>query len=195
MVYKYEKRIANQKNIDNFYSKDNFVGYILPNGDVYQTLVHNVSNIDTVLTMYLDLLERSFNKKEEILNVNTSDPILKIVINYLKNIYYDEVIALKKFIRANNLFIRDLIVQLFGCHLVTRLNKTIITSKIDHSPFFNYLLNDFHITTIDKIVYDDEKKEYVFHHGIERNEYLYDEINGIKNNIRDNEVELFYKGK
>ncbi len=195
MVYKYEEKIVNRNNIDNFYNKNSFVGYILPNGEIYQCKEHNISNIDTVLRMDLDLLIKNYNDKDKILDNDSNDILMKIIVSYLNKLSQEQIVALNNFINKNNLFVSDLIVQLFGCHLVTRLNKLIITSEIDHSLFFDYLLNDFKINTIDKMIYDKDNKEYKFIHGIDRNEYLYDEIDKIKKGINNDEVELFYRGK
>ena len=193
MVYKFDDRIVNNGNVNSFFDKKKFVGYILPDGEIYHCINHNVSNVGTVLDMDIELLKSNFADKDKILTNNTSDKLMQLVINYLYRASYDEIVALSKFIKENSLGISDLIVQLFGCHLVTRLNKTILTSETNHSPFFNYLLNDFSVCTIDKIMYDNEKKEYVFIHGVDRNEYLYDEIERIKKSVNTEEIELFYK--
>ena len=195
MMYEYDKRIVNQNGVDNFYSKTNFIEYILPNGEIYQCMEHNISNIETVLKMDLDLLMKNYEDKEKILNNESDDKIMEIIINYLNKIPYEQIVALRDFINKNNLFVSDLIVQLFGCHLVTRLNKLILTSEIKHDLFFNYLLNDFKINTIDKIVYDKEMKTYKFMHGFDRNEYLYDEIDKIKKSVNNDEIDLFYKSR
>lgn len=195
MVYKYEKEIVNTKNIDHFYDKNNFVGYILPNGDIYQCIEHNVSNVDTVLRMYLQILKDHYGDKEVLLKKDTTDKLLKLVINYLKNATYFEIVALSKFINEHNLFVSDVIVQLLGCHLVTRLDKTIVTSEINHKCFFNYLLNNFTVRTIDKMVYDPDLHEYKYVTGLDRNEYLYDEVEKIKKEVKEEERELFYRTK
>lgn len=195
MVYKYEKEIVNTKNIDHFYDKNNFVGYILPNGDIYQCIEHNVSNVDTVLRMYLQILKDHYGDKEVLLKKDTTDKLLKLVINYLKNATYFEIVALSKFINEHNLFVSDVIVQLLGCHLVTRLDKTIVTSEINHKCFFNYLLNNFTVRTIDKMVYDPDLHEYKYVTGLDRNEYLYDEVEKLKKEVKEEERELFYRTK
>ena len=195
MIYQFEEKIVNQNGINHFYDKNNFVGYILPNGNVYSCKMHNVSNVDTVLSMYLDLLVNHFDAKDDLLDINSSDELLKLVINYLKKASHEELIALKEFIRNNNVFISDLLVELFGCHLVTRLDRTILTSEENHELFYNYLLNDFKIVNIDKIFYDNETKEYKYISCILRNDYLYDEINSIKKSVNNGSIELFYKGR
>lgn len=195
MVYKYEKEIVNTKSIDHFYDKNNFVGYILPDGSIYQCVEHNVSNVDTVLRMYLQILKDHYGDKEELLKKGTTDKLLKLVINYLKNATYFEIMALSKFISEHNLFVSDVIVQLLGCHLVTRLDKTIVTSEVNHKCFFNYLLNDFTIRTVDKMVYDPDLHAYKFVAGLDRNEYLYDEVEKLKKEVKEEERELFYRTK
>ena len=194
MVYKFDKRVVNYSKVDHFYDKNNFVGYILPNGEIYPCKNHNVSNVKTVLEMSIELLKRNFNDKKSIIDNSSHDKLLNIVINYLNKATYDEILALSKFM-DKNLYISDIIVQLFGCHLITRLNKTIITSEINHDCFFDYLLNDYKIFTIDKIIYDKDKKEYRFVSGKDRNDYLHDEVNEIKKSVKNEELDLFYKGR
>ena len=171
------------------------MGYILPNGDIYQCIEHNVSNVDTVLRMYLQILKDHYGDKEVLLKKDTTDKLLKLVINYLKNATYFEIVALSKFINEHNLFVSDVIVQLLGCHLVTRLDKTIVTSEINHKCFFNYLLNNFTVRTIDKMVYDSDLHEYKYVTGLDRNEYLYDEVEKLKKEVKEEERELFYRTK
>ena len=43
------------------------------------------------------------------------------------------------------------------------------------------------------LVYDEETKRFKGVHPVLRNDYLYDEINQIKNDAKENEIELFYK--
>lgn len=89
--------------------------------------------------------------------------------------------------------ISDLLVSLFGCHLVTRLNKTILTSFHNHQRFYNYLLNGFHINTVDKIIYDEEKKAFIFQNSLHNNIELYQEIDKIREESLSSEIELFHK--
>ena len=113
----------------------------------------------------------------------------------LKNMSHEMIHALKDYIEKNKLFLSDVLVSFFGCHLVTRLHKEILTSESNHACFFNYLLNDFKITTVGKLIYDEEKKEFKYVVATERNDSLYDEIKQIKEEVKANEINLFYKGR
>ena len=193
MIYNFEKEIINRNDVHHFYDEKNFVGYILPDGSIYKCKNHNVSNADTALNMFLMILKDHYDDKDKLLSIETNDKLLKIIVNYLRKLSHEEINALIKFIDQNNLLISDLIVSLFGCHLVTRLDRTILTSESNHECFFNYLLNDFKIHTIDKILYDFETLEYKFVKPLDRNEYLYDEINIIKQNTNNKDISLFYR--
>lgn len=193
MVYEYIEEIVNRSN--NFCDEKNFVGYILPDGNIYACKNHNVSNVDTFLKMYLSLLDKDYDKKNELLNIETSNKLAMVVLKRLKNMSHDEIHALLEFTKDNVFSISDLLVGLFGCHLVTRLKKEILTSEANHYCFYNYLLHDFHIVTIDKIVYNSKKKKYDCIKENERNDYLYDEIKEIKNGVKENEISLFHKTK
>lgn len=193
MIYNFEKEIVNKKDVMHFYDKNNFVGYILPDGSIYKCKNHNVSNVDTVLTMFLMILKDNYADKEKILSIETSDKLLQIIIRFLKKASNEKIVALLQFIKDNNLVVSDLIVSLFGCHLITRLDRTILTSETNHTLFFNYLLNDFTIHTIDKIIYDSVKKEYKYFKQNDRNDYLYDEVKYIKESVCNDDIALFYK--
>ena len=191
MIYEYNPKIVNRS--DDFFDKRNFVGYILPDGKVFECVEHNVSNVCSFLKLYIDLLNSNYENKKEILNVETDNELAKIVLNKLNKMSYDEIHALLEFINNNAIILSDLFVSYFGCHLVTRMKKEIITSELNHECFYNYLLHNFKIMTIPKIMYDEEKKEYHFIEGQSRNEYLYDEIKRIQNEVKENEIELFHK--
>ena len=193
MIYEYDKKIVNRS--DTFFDKKNFVGYILPDGSIYQCIEHNIPNIETFLKMYLTLLDSDYEKKEEILNVFTTDKLGQLVINYLKRMSHNEIHALLKFIDESNIIISDLLVNYFGCHLVTRLKKEIITSEVNHQCFYNFLLHDFKIKTIDKIAYNDEKKEFCYIKAMPRNAQLYDEIDNLKKEISEENINLFHKSR
>ena len=193
MVYEYNEEIENRSN--NFADKKNFVGYILPDGTIYACKNHNVSNVDTFLKMYLVLLDKDYDKRNELLNIETSDKLAMVVLNRIKKMSYDEIHAFLEITKHNGFSISDLLVQFFGCHLVTRLKKEILTSETNHYCFYNYLLHNFQIVTIDKIIYNEEKKSYDFIKGNTRNDYLYDEIKEIKNVIKEDEISLFHKNR
>ena len=193
MAYKYEKGIINYNHVEEFSKYDNFVGFILPDGSIYKCKNHNVSNIDTVVHMYLDVLQRHFDDKDKILDTDTTDKILKMIIYYFKKASLEQIKALSNFIEKENLFISDLLVQFFGCHSISRINGMIYTSETNHEIFYNYLLNGVKVFTVDKIVYDEEKKEYRYLKAKDRNDYIYDEINRLKKDVNNDEIELFYK--
>ncbi len=195
MVYNFEEKVVNKNDVNHFYDKNNFVGYILPDGSIYKCQNHNVSNVDTVLNMYLMLFKDHYSDKDKLLRIETDDKLLKLIVNYLKRASYDEIMALSRFIEENKLLISDLIVSLFGCHLVTRLNRTILTSECNHECFYNYLLNDFTIYNIDKMYYDSKNKVFKYAVSTNRNDYLYDEIENIKRNVDKKDIDLFYKIK
>ena len=102
MVYEYNPRIVNQKKIENFYDKSNFVGYILPNGEIFECKEHNVSNAITFLRMYLDILDTDYHKKDEILDSETNNRLLKILQYKLKKMSHDEIHALRVFIHNSS---------------------------------------------------------------------------------------------
>ena len=192
MVYEFNKDVINLGGVNNFSNKYCFVGYILPNGDICRCEKHNVEDVSTILKLFLQLLRDYYDNRDKFLSNDTNSKLIRIVLDYLRRMTYDQVLALSDFLNSNKRDISDILVQLFGCHLVTRLDKKILTSENDHEVFYNYLLNDFNIETIDKIVYNNEKKEYCFVSQKDRNGYLYDEIKAIRNDSQD-DIELFYK--
>ena len=191
MIYEYYEEIANRSN--NFFDCNNFVGCILPNGKIYACKNHNVSNVATFLKMYLFLLDHEYENKDKILNEETNDELGLLVLNHLKRMSHDEVHAFLKLVNNNTFSISDLLVEYFGCHLVTRLKKEILTSEVNHQCFYNYLLHDFKIVTISKLVYDPKSKDYQTVKSNERNEYLYDDIKKIKNEVDEHDISLFHK--
>ncbi len=195
MIYEYNKKIVNNDSVVDFYKNKKFIGYILPDGSVFECMEHNISNVETSVKMYLELIDNNYSDKDELLNVDTNNKILQLIIKYLKTMSHEKIHALLEYIKKENLLLSDLLVSYFGCHLITRLKKEIITSETNHQCFYNYLLNDFKITTIDRIVYDENEKSFKRIGFINRNDYLYDEIKKIKNEVSENEIDLFYKTK
>lgn len=191
MIYNYDEGIVNRSN--EFFDDKNFVGYILPDGSIYKCKDHNVINIETFLQMYLNILDYEYEKRDELFSVDTKDKLGKVVFNKLRQMSHDEIHALKEFIDGNNIILSDLLVNFFGCHLITRLKKEIVTSEINHQCFYNYLLHDFKIKTIDKIMYNEENKTYQYVKANPRNDYLYDEIDKLKKEVNEEEIELFHK--
>ena len=101
--------------------------------------------------------------------------------------------ALNSFIEQNNLEVSDLLVGLFGCHEITRGNKTILTALSNHEVFYNYLLNGFTVNTVNKIVYDEKNNTFIFKNSLNRNIETYNEIDNIKKDIFPGEEKLFHK--
>lgn len=195
MVYEYNSKIVNRNKVDDFFSNRSFVGYILPDGTIFACQDHNVSDANTFLWMYLEILDHNYDKKDELLDAKTDNKLLELLDYHLKKMSHDEIHALYEYIYENNVFLSDLLVSFFGCHLITRLDREILTSEIDYHCFYNYLLNDFKITNVGKLVYDKNEKKYKHIYPIVRNEYLYDEIKRIKKEVKEDEIELFYKSK
>ena len=190
MVYEYDERVINKNN--DFFDKNKFVGYILPDGTIYTCKNHNITNVFTFLKLYLILLDTDYSQKDDLLSVDTDDKLAKVVLNKIKRMSHDEIHALLEFTK-NEIILSDLLVCFFGCHLITRLKKNMITSKYNLEPFYNYLLHDFKIDIFPRIVYDEDKKEYHYVVAMDRNGYLYDEIDEIKRDVKEEEISLFHK--
>lgn len=59
-------------------------------------------------------------------------------------------------------FFKDVLVQYLGYHSIERIPRTITTSEMKiYSTFYNYLLNDFTIHQIPRMIYDEDRKMYV----------------------------------
>ena len=194
MIFEYFGEVVNDGNkIDDFYQKNKFVGFILLNGELYRTKNHNVDGISSFFYMSLHLLINYYDEKNSFLLDTTDDKLGKIVLNYLKKASKEELIALSKFINENHLDFSDLLVQLFGCHLITRLNKEILTSSYDKRCFYNYLLNNFKVYVVDKIVYNQEKEEFCFSNTRDFDIELDSEIKDIQNEVSQEEIDIFMK--
>ena len=172
MIYDYHDEIVNKNEVKDFYNKDSFVGYILDNGTIYKAKNHNVESLSTFFFMALYNLISNFKDKAEILDVESKDPIANMLLNYLKCADYDELVALDKFIKQYNLTLSDLLVGYFRCHLVTRLNKKILTAANNFRPFYNYILMGFKIEKTDKICYQDKKFNFVDDHSLKNDLYM-----------------------
>lgn len=91
------------------------------------------------------------------------------------------------------------IVQYMHYHLVERCEKGITTSDLRPTEtFYNYLLNDFTIHQIPRMIYDTEKKKYVQYNPnpllIPDSELrLQEEINSIKKLVPIEEREKYYR--
>lgn len=190
--YKYYEEISNYNDVNNFYNKTNFIGYILPDGNIYPCKNHNIESIISAFNMCLSNLVKNYEDREFFLVRKSNDPILQLILNFLWNLSQEEVIEFYNFIKNNKIDMSDLLVSLFGCHLVTRLNKKILTSNILHYPFYNYILMDFTIETVPKIIYKDN--EFMFKEkNLYNDDFLFDEIKMIKENASSDEKRLFFK--
>ena len=94
---------------------------------------------------------------------------------------------------------KTVIVQYLHYHLIERCQKGITTSDLTpYETFYNYLLNDFTIHQIPRMVYDNEKKMYIFY---EQNNFLVtdrelrlkEEVQAIKKYVPINEREKYYR--
>ena len=193
MIYQYNSKVVNTNGVDDFFNKKNFVGYILPDGSIYECKNHNVENVKTFIKMSLFLIKDNYSEREKFLSADTNSPLMRIVSNYIKKTSYKELMALNSFIEQNNLEVSDLLVGLFGCHEITRSNKTILTALSNHEVFYNYLLNGFTVNTVNKIVYDEKNNTFIFKNSLNRNIETYNEIDNIKKDIFPGEEKLFHK--
>ena len=193
MIYQYNSKVVNTNGVDDFFNKKNFVGYILPDGSIYECKNHNVENVKTFIKMSLFLIKDNYSEREKFISADTNSPLMRIVSNYIKKTSYNELMALNSFIEQNNLEVSDLLVGLFGCHEITRSNKTILTALSNHEVFYNYLLNGFTVNTVNKIVYDEKNNTFIFKNSLNRNIETYNEIDNIKKDIFPGEEKLFHK--
>ena len=193
MIYQYNSKVVNTNGVDDFFNKKNFVGYILPDGSIYECKNHNVENVKTFIKMSLFLIKDNYSEREKFLSADTNSPLMRIVSNYIKKTSYNELMALNSFIEQNNLEVSDLLVGLFGCHEITRSNKTILTALSNHEVFYNYLLNGFTVNTVNKIVYDEKNNTFIFKNSLNRSIETYNEIDNIKKDIFPGEEKLFHK--
>ncbi len=190
--YKYYEEIVNNNEVKDFYNKTNFVGYILPNGNIYPCENHNIESIISAFNMCLSNLVTNYEDRELFLIRKSNDPILQLMLNFLWSLDHNKVLEFYEFIKTNNINLSDLLVSLFECHLVTRLNKKILTSSVLHYPFYNYILMDFTIETIPKIVYKNNKFMFM-DESLYNDDYLLDEIKMIKDDTYIDEKPLFFK--
>ena len=190
--YPYNAKVVNENEVNDFFNKDSFVGYILPDGEIYSCENHNVASLQSFYDMMVELLKNNYTHKDEFLGRETKDPLFLMVADFLYNNRLEDIIKFDNFIHQNNLSISDILVSFFGCHLVTRLNKRILTSSILHYPFYNYILMGFKIDTIPKIIYKDNA--FCFHEGsFYNNDFLMDEIEEINGEITEEEKPLFMR--
>ena len=94
MAFEYNKKIVNENKIEDFFSKKNFVGYILPDGSIYECQNHNVSDASFFLRISLFLLDEHYENKQEFLEGKANNVLTLIVQKYLQKASYDEIIAL-----------------------------------------------------------------------------------------------------
>ena len=190
--YKYYDEITNTNEVKDFFNKTNFIGYILPDGNIYPCEKHNIESVISVFNLELNNLINHFDDRDKFLVKESSDPLLQLILDFFWSLTHDMVIKLNEFIENNSLNMSDILVSLFGCHLVTRLNKKILTSSVLHYSFYNYILMDFKIETVPKIVYKNDK--FLFQmDSLYNNDFLLDEIKEIKDVTNDDEKKLFFR--
>ena len=192
MVYNYEEKIVNDGDLKDFFNPNRFVGYILPDGTIYECENHNIATVESVIKLSLQLLIIDFNDRDKFLDYDCKDNLIKVIMKYFRKIKYDEVVALNNYIEKNHVCLSDLLVELFGCHLITRLKKEILTSTSNHYCFYNYLLNGYKINTFNRLAYDEESKEFVQIEPIEENDDLYEEINEVIKYTANEDIKVFY---
>lgn len=96
-------------------------------------------------------------------------------------------------------FFKDVMVQYLGYHSVERIPKTITTSNIKiYETFYNYLLNDYKVIRIPKMIYDVDMKRYIeynFNDALlpDSELRLKDEIQAIKKLVPVSEIHKYYR--
>lgn len=95
--------------------------------------------------------------------------------------------------------LKEVFICYLGYHSVERVPRTITTSEFNiYETFYNYLLNDFNIIQIPKMIYDPDKKIYVEQ---KQNQFfmpdsemrLKEEIQSIKKLVHRNERYKYYR--
>lgn len=190
--YKYHEEIENNGNLNNFFDKNNFVGYILPDGTIYPCEKHNISSMESFFNLIVNNLYFKYDDKEKFLEKSIDDKLFQMLLDFFWKLSKEEAESLYQFTKDNKIDLSNILVSLIGCHLVTRLNKKILTSLSSHEPFYNYLLMGFEVETVSKIIYKDGK--YIFYHdNLYNNDFLYDKVKRINDEILDSEKPLFFK--
>ncbi len=202
MIYKFDKRI-----LDNYIKKikpdEEFYGYILPDGSLYKVKDHKISNKVTSFSTSIQILagmheENYENEKKSYLDFLKkdypflSDPVIKMIMNYFDRVSYQEACAFTSFMNENGIELDDILVGFFKCHKISRINKEILTGVIDFNVFYNYMMEGFIIKNAPRLIYSDNSfklidKEYL------NNDYLYNEIEKIKDDSYFGEEHLFHK--
>ena len=114
MIYDYNAKIVNHNKVDDFFNDHSFVGYILPDGTIFKCKDHNVSDANTFLKMYLEILDKDYEKKDELLNTETNNKLSELIVNHLKRMSHDKIHALLELINNSSFSISDLLVCYFG---------------------------------------------------------------------------------
>ena len=196
MALRYYSKIVNSNSIKDFYGESNFVGYILPNGMILSCDEgHNISDIECFFKLYLYFLTKDDDSRNVLLDGDNSDFTRAMILNFFRNTSKEKLIALSKFIKDSNLRISDILVQLFNYNLVTRLNKTILTTNNSDEYFYNYILMGFRIIRVPRICYDSKSGNYCFcniSESFENNE-VNEEIHMIKKKIPSDKLFMFFR--
>lgn len=106
----------------------------------------------------------------------------------------------KKYVNSKMLdIIKETYIQYLGLHSVERVRKTITTSDSNiYETFYNYLLNDYTIFQIPKMVFDEKKKKYVEYNTnryflSSKEQKLKSEIESIKKLVKVDDRYKYYR--
>lgn len=119
---------------------------------------------------------------------------------YRTPFYYHEDFLYRDYLENQLLdLLKETLISYLGYHSVERIPRTITTSEFKiYETFYNYLLNDFNVFQIPKMIYDPDKKIYVEQ---KQNQFfvpdseikLKEEIQSIKKLVPRNERYKYYR--
>ena len=96
-------------------------------------------------------------------------------------------------------FIKETFIMYLGYHSIERVKKTITTSELNiYETFYNYLLNDFTIFKMPKMMYDEKEKKYIrypvdHYYLSSKEQILKQEIDSIKKMVKLNDRYKYYR--
>ncbi len=154
-----------------------------------ETFFEGVGNIETCMCEE-EYFDNEYKYNREYSNENFTFPCYDYYFQMNYNMYKDGILV--------DVF-KNVMIQNLGYHSVERVPKTITISVFNiYETFYNYLLNDFTIYQIPKMIFDNKQNKY-----IERrfNEFLIpdselrlkDEIESIKKLVPINERFKYYR--